>query len=284
MIGITFRRSFFRLLCTYAAFLLWLWFFAFLGTSLVWAHDPSPDPLREIAFEQKLNQQAPLNLTFQDESGKLVQLDAYFGDKPVILVFAYYECPNLCSVVLEELVDSLQALTFNIGDEFRVVTVSINPDDTSTLAAAKKQVALQRYARPGVESGWHFLIGEHTSIDQLAEAVGFQYAYDAKSDQYAHAAGIIILTPQGKISRYFYGLEYSPSDLRLGLVEASANKIGTFVDQMLLRCFEYDPVTGTYTPIVMNILRLAGLATVLTIGVSLWMMLRRGRRNNSSIQ
>jgi protein SCO1/2 len=234
--------------------------------------------LSEVAFEQKLNEQVLLDLVFRDETGKSVQLGDYFGQKPVILTLNYYNCPMLCPLVLEELITSLAKVPFTMGDQFNVVTVSIDPRETPELAAATKKKYIQRYDRPGVEEGWHFLTGEEISIQRLAQAVGFRYAYDAQSDQYAHPAGIIVLTPEGKISRYFYGLDYSPTDLRLGLVEASANKIGSLVDQVLLRCYHYDPVSGRYTLVVMNILRLAGLATVLILGAFTFMMFRHERR------
>lgn len=262
--------------------LLCLWFFALVAASPAQAHGPSADPLSEVNFEQKLNEQIPLDLAFRDEAGQAVQLDDYFGEKPVILVFAYYGCKTLCSVVLEELVETLRALKFDVGDQFGVVTVSLDPRDTSTLAAEKKAIQLEHYGRPGAAAGWRFLTGEHAAIDQLAGAIGFRYAYDAQLDQYAHPAGIVVLTPEGKISRYFFGLEYSPTDLRLGLVEASANKIGSFVDQVLLRCFQYDPVAGRYTPIVMNIVRLVGLTTALILGTSILVMLRWERRRKNS--
>ncbi|MBI1880891.1 MAG: SCO family protein [Chloroflexi bacterium] len=252
-----------------------------VAASPIQAHDPSAHPLSEVNFEQKMNEQVPLDLAFRDEAGQTVQLGDYFGEKPIILVFAYYGCKTLCSVVLEELVETLRALKFDVGDQFGVVTVSLDPGDTPALAAEKKAIQLEHYGRPGAATGWRFLTGEHAAIDQLAEAIGFRYAYDAQLDQYAHPAGIVVLTPQGKISRYFFGLEYSPTDLRLGLVEASANKIGSFVDQVLLRCFQYDPVAARYTPIVMNIVRLVGLTTALTLGTSILVMLRWERRRKN---
>ncbi len=277
-LGTFFHNSHLYYLCVRSFILLGLWFLALLGAGPAHAHDPSPNPLNEVAFEQKLNERVPLDLIFEDETGKSVQLGDYFGEKPVILVFTYYGCKNLCGVVREELVESLQALEFDVGDEFEIVTVSINPGDTPALATAKKGAIMQHYARPEAAAGWHFLTGEDSSIDQLAEAVGFRYAYDAELDQYAHPAGIMVLTPQGRISRYFYGLDYLPTDLRLGLVEASANKIGSLVDQLLLRCYNYDPVTGKYTLVVMNVLRMAGVTTVLILGTFMFAMFRRERR------
>lgn len=246
------------------------------------AHAPSADPLKEIDFEQNLNAQVPLELTFRDERGNLAPLRRYVNEKPVMLVFAYYECPNLCSLVLEEVTNSLKSLSFNVGDQFNVITVTIDPTETPAQATAAKAKYTERYDRPGVADGWHFLTGEHEFIDQLADVVGLKYTYDAEKDQYAHATGVVILTPQGKISRYLYGLDYSPRDLRLGLVDASANKIGSWVDQVLLRCYQYDPVTGRYTPLVMNIIRIAGLITVSVIGAVIFIMLKWERATSSA--
>jgi protein SCO1 len=225
-----------------------------------------------------LNAQVPLDLVFRDETGKGVQLGDYFGTKPVILDLAYYECPMLCPMVLDGLLSSLQGLPFNVGDQFNVLTVSFNPKDNVELAAAKKAAYVQRYSRPGATEGWHFLTGEHDAIQRLTQAVGFRYAYDAGQAQYAHATGIIVLTPQGQIARYFYGIEYAPGDLRLSLVEASANKIGSPLDQLLLFCYHYDPVTGKYGAAVVNIMQLTGLATVLALGVFIVLMFRREPR------
>ncbi|MBI1927913.1 SCO family protein [Candidatus Poribacteria bacterium] len=225
-----------------------------------------PDILREVGIDQRLNEQVPLDLVFRDETGKLVRLGDYFGEKPVILSLVYYECPMLCTLVLNGLLKSLRALSFDVGKEFNVVTVSFNPGETPTLAAAKKAEYIQHYSRPGTAEGWHFLTGQEASIQQLAQAVGFRYVYDAQKNQFAHASGIMVLTPQGRLSHYFYGIEYSPRDIRLSLVEASANKIGSPVDQLLLYCYHYDPTTGKYGVIIMNIIRLAGLGTVLALG------------------
>lgn len=246
-------------------------------TSALLANGSRPEALRNVGFEQKLNDQIPLYLRFRDEDGMEVKLERYFATRPVILMFMYYECPHLCPLVLDGLVRSLKGLSFTVGNEFDVITVSIDPREEPQLAAAKKREYLPRYDRPGAESGWHFLTGEHTSIKSLTHAVGFRYAYDAKTDQYAHASGIVILTPQGRISRYFYGIEHSARDLRLSLVEASANKIGSLVDQLLLFCYHYDPATGKYSLVVMNVLRLAGLGTVLGLGGLIVVLLRRER-------
>jgi protein SCO1 len=242
------------------------------------AQNTLPGPLRDVGFDQRLDVQVPLDLAFRDETGQFVQLADYFDEKPVILSLVYYECPMLCPLVLNGLLRSLRTLSFNIGEEFTVITLSFNPRETPALAAAKKETYLQGYARPRAETGWHFLTGEESAIQRLTQAVGFRYGYDATADQYAHASGIVVLTPRGKIARYFYGVEYAPRDLRLGLVEASANQIGSPIDQVLLFCYHYDPVTGKYGVLIMNVLRLAGLATVLSLGTFMIVMLRRERR------
>lgn len=240
-----------------------------------------PEPLRGVGIDQRLDGQVPLDLVFRDETGKAVRLGEYIGavpGRPTILALVYYECPMLCSLVLNGLLGSLKALSFNVGDEFNIVTVSFDPRETPALAAAKKKEYVRRYGRPGAAAGWHFLTGEEEAIRQLARAVGFRYAYDAKTDQYIHASGIMVVTPRGRLARYFYGIEYAPRDVRLGLVEASANRIGSPIDQVLLFCYHYDPVTGKYGLLIMNVLRLAGLATVLALGTFIAVMLRRDRR------
>ncbi|MGH7429016.1 MAG: SCO family protein, partial [Candidatus Methylomirabilaceae bacterium] len=198
------------------------------------------------------------------------------------LVPAYYHCRSLCPLALDGLVKSLRALSIGVGDQFAVVAVSIDPRDTPELAAAKKATYVQRYSRPAVADGWHFLTGTEASIQGLARSIGLRYARDAESDQYAHASGILVLTPRGRISRYFYGIEYSPRDLRLALVEASHNRIGSLVDQVLLRCYRYDPATGTYGLVIMNVVRLAGLATILALGSFIVAMVRREPRGQST--
>jgi protein SCO1/2 len=206
-----------------------------------------------------------------------VQLGQYFGSKPVILALVYYECPMLCTLTLNGLAGALKALSFDVGNEFEIVTVSFNPSETPALAAAKKQAYLARYGRPGAERGWHFLTGDEASIQQLTRAVGFRYTYVPEQKQYAHAAGITVLTPRGRIARYFFGVEFAPRDLRLGLIEASNNQIGTPVDQLLLYCFHYDPVTGTYGAVALNVVRLGGVITVLALVTFVTVMLRRER-------
>ena len=238
-----------------------------------------PSALRGVGLDQRLGDQVPRDLVFRDERGDPVSLDRYFGDRPVILALVYYECPMLCSLQLGGLVRSLRALTLNPAEDFEIVTISFDPGETPAVAAQKKAAYLERYARAGAESGWHFLTGAEESIQALTRAVGFRYAYDPETDEYSHAAGIVVLTPEGRISRYFYGIEYPARDLRLGLVEASGNRIGSFVDQALLFCFHYDPLEGKYNFAIMNGLRVGGLATVLILGGFVINALRRDRRN-----
>ncbi len=233
-----------------------------------------PADLQKVGIDQRLNEQVPLDLMFRDEAGKEVWLGDYFsGTKPVILSLVFYECPMLCNQVLNGLVGGLKAVPLNVGNDFNVVTVSFDPRETSELAARKKEIYMRQYKRAGASAGWHFLTGNEASIKQLTDAVGFRYTYDAASNQFAHASGIMILTPQGKISRYFYGIEYAPKDIRLGLVEASGGKIGSPVDKILLYCYHYDPATGKYAW-VMNVYRLGGAITVVCM-IALFFVLRR---------
>jgi protein SCO1/2 len=225
-----------------------------------------PSSLRGVGFDQRLDAQVPLDLTFHDEAGRTVRLEEYFTDRPVILVLAYFRCPMLCTQVLNGLVQAMLDMRLSPGKDFTVLTVSFDPSDTPAMAAAKKKTYLERYGRPGAEAGWHFLTGEESSIAPLTKAVGFRYHYDPTHDQFAHASGIMVLTPGGKVSRYFYDVHYSSRDLRLGLVEASENRIGTPVDQVLLFCFHYDPQEGRYGPAILNIVRLGGVVTLLSIG------------------
>ena len=234
-----------------------------------------PELLKDVGIDQKLNDTIPLDLTFQDEQGKTVELARYFGSKPVILTLVYYNCPMLCTEVLNGLDRVLKLIPMDIGKDFNVVTVSIDPTDRPVEGAAKQAMYAGMYGRPGAEQGWHFLTGEETQIRRLADAVGFRYAYDAESKQYAHASAIMILTADGKISRYFYGVQYPERDVRLGLVEASQGKIGSPVDQALLFCYHYDPHTGKYGLLVSRVLQLAALLTV-AIGAVLLFVLFRG--------
>lgn len=247
------------------------------------AHDNSrPAALREVAFDQKLDQQIPLGLKFRDETGNSVELGRYFGKKPVILNFVYYKCRDLCPLLLDGMVRTLRPLSFEIGNQFRVLTVSFDPHDNARLAAAKKRDFVQRYARPGAETGWHFLTGDETAIEKLTRAVGFRYHYDPQTGEFGHATGIVLVTPEGKTSRYYYGIEFSPRDLRLGLIEAASHKIGTPIDQLLLFCYHYDPVSGKYGLLITNVIKLAGGFTVLLLGGFVFVMLQRERSHNSA--
>jgi protein SCO1/2 len=241
----------------------------------------APAPLlRNVGIDQKLDGEVPLDLVFRDETGKAVELRQYFDSKPVILSLVYYECPMLCTEELNGLLSSLKNISLDVGKDFKVVTVSFNPREGAPLASAKKVMYTSIYGRPGAAACWHFLTGEQASIDQLTRAVGYRYIYDTASRQYAHATGIMILTPAGRISRYFYGIAFPPRDLRLGLVEASAERIGSAVDQLLLFCYHYDPKVGKYGLIISNVIRLSGLATVLVMGLFIFVMFRRERRTS----
>ena len=235
----------------------------------------APRELAHAGLEQKLDQQIPLDLAFRDETGKVVSLGESFGTKPVLLSFAYYHCPMLCPMVLDAIVRSLRPLAGTIGSEFNVVTIGIDPKETPAQAAQKKAKLLADYGRKGSENGWRFLVGEGDSVQKLAAAAGFNYEYDAKNDQFAHSAGIVILTPQGKISRYLYGIDYTPRDVQLSLVEASNGKIGTLADQILLFCYHYDPATGKYGVAAMTSLRIAGIATLLGLAGFVMTQIRR---------
>ncbi|MEP7187974.1 MAG: SCO family protein [Roseiflexaceae bacterium] len=248
------------------------------GSAPARAQSGGPDDLlNQIGFDQQLGAQAPLDLPFRDENGAAVQLGDYFGQKPVVLVLAYYQCPNVCSVALHQLSDALSRIAFDAGQQFNVVAVSIDPSETTATTAAKKAEILASYGRPADTGGWHFLFGAQQSIRQLAQTVGFRYAYDPIQHQFAHPIGNILLTPQGRISRYFYGLTYDPRDMRLGLIEASDNKIGSPIDQLLLRCYHYDPATGKYDLVIMDVIRLACVATVVFLGMLMLLMFRRDR-------
>lgn len=247
------------------------------------AHTALPPIFADVAFEQRLNEQVPLDAAFRDESGRAVTLRDYFGQRPVILVPVYYSCTTLCPLLLDGLARSLRPVSFEMGKDFTIVTMTINPRETPAQAAAKKDLAVRQYARPGVVEGWHFLTGEEASIRRVTQAIGFRYTYDAKTDQYAHAAGVVILTPQGRTARYFYGIDLPPRDLRLGLIEATEGRIGSPIDQVLLFCYHYDPLTGRYGLIIMNVIRLAGLVTVLILGAFIVVMLRRDRRTPSKV-
>ncbi|SPE50302.1 Electron transport protein SCO1/SenC [Verrucomicrobia bacterium] len=233
--------------------------------------------LAQIRFEQKLNSPVSATLSFQDEDGKPVRLGQYFGRKPLLLVLGYYECPMLCTLVLNGMVESAADMKWSIGQEFEVVNVSINPDETPALAAAKKRTYLKRYGRPAAVAGWHFLTGNDASIRQLADEVGFRYAYDPGSKQYAHPSGLVVLTPEGKVSRYLFGVTYSPKELYGALREASSNKVGSPIRQLILLCFRYNPITGKYSGLIIVVLRLLGAVTILGFLSLIVALVRRGR-------
>lgn len=242
--------------------------------------DSSATPPRlpgPVSIQQKLNAQVPLDLMLRDERGQIVRLGNYFRGKPVLLNFMYYRCPMLCSMVMEGISSALTELKFNVGDQFDVITVSIDPRDMPEQAAAKKEIYVKRYGRLGAVNGWHFLTAHESSIKRLTSDVGFQYAYDQQHDQFAHGTVLLVLTPQGRLSRYLYGFEYKPRDLRLALVEASAGKIGTATDQLLLLCYHYDAATGKYNRNAMNFVRAGGMATVVSLAAFIFVMIRRER-------
>jgi len=235
-----------------------------------------PPGLKNVGIRQNLSQPIPPGLVFQDDRGQSVRLGDYFGQKPIILSLVYYRCPMLCGEVLSGLEHSLRMMKFDVGREFDVVTVSFDPAETPEMAARKKAEFLRRYDRPVADRGWHFLVGRQDAIDRLTQAAGFQYEYDPKTRQFAHATAIMLLTPEGRIAQYYYGVEYPPKDLRLGLVEAGKGRIGSVVDQLLLYCYHYDPEKGKYSATVLAVLRLAAVATMLCLGTFIVLMIRRG--------
>ena len=243
-----------------------------------------PDALKGVGIDQKLDAQVPLDLNFRDEYGRTVALSTYFkSGKPVLLAPVYFRCPMLCTQILNGVASSLKAVSLDPGKDFEVVAFSFDPKDTSELAAAKKETYLRRYGRPGTANGWHFLTGDPENIAKLMDAVGFHYKYDPATDQYAHASGVMVITPGGRLSKYFYGVEYAPRDLRLGLVEASRSKIGSPVDRILLFCYHYDPATCKYGAVVMNIVRLSGgFFALIAGGFLLFLFRREGRRNKGA--
>jgi protein SCO1/2 len=243
-----------------------------------------PAPLREIGFDQNLNQQIPLDTTFRDESGRVVRLGDYFGSKPVVLAFVYYDCPMLCTQVLSAMASAMNVLSLDAGRDFEVVGVSFDPRETPAQAATRKAITLERYerpARPAAAAGWHFLTGDPPSIQRVTRAAGFRYAWDEPTQQFAHPAGVIVLTPDGRPARYLFGIEYGPRDLRLAIVEASEGKVGSAVDSFLLYCYHYDPMRGRYGFVVMRALRIAGAATVLALGSFVFIMVRREKKGLS---
>jgi len=240
-----------------------------------------PLAVQGVGIDQNLNAQIPLELNFKDENGQTVRLGSYFRGKPVVLALVYYECPGLCDLVLNGLSHTMEQTSLNVGSDYEVVTVSFNPKESWQLAHAKKANYIEKYQRTGAEAGWHFLTGDQDAITKLTQVVGFHYNWDPVAKQFAHASGIMVLTPEGKIARYFYGIAYKPRDFRLGLVEASANKIGSPADQVLLFCYHYDPTTGKYGMAITEITRALGTATVLALGAFVFIMLRRERLSHA---
>jgi protein SCO1/2 len=238
----------------------------------------APEALKKIGLEQRLGNQVPLDLPFKDEAGRDVKLGDYFGKRPVVLTLVYYECPMLCTQVLNGLSRAIGTMSFTVGKEYEIVTVSFDPGETPALARAKKAGYIKRYNRPGAERGWHFLTGSEASIERLTQAVGFKYVYDPASDQYAHVSGIMVLTPDGTMSRYFYGIEYWPRDLRFSLIDASDRKIGSPVDLLLLPCFHYDPSRARYSVSILQVLQGAGALTLVGIVAGVMILRRRERR------
>lgn len=250
-----------------------------------WAHTAGatqPGVPPDVSFDQRLGATVPLDGTFRSDDDQATTLRAAMAGRPAVLVMLYYKCTMLCPLLLDGMVRGLRELSFTAGREYQVIAVSINPKETPAIAAAKKRETLQRYSRPGAERGWSFLTGDEAAIRPLADAVGFRYAYDARHDEYAHPAGLVLLTADGRVARYFYGVEFPERDLRLGLVEAAQNRIGSPIDKVLLLCYHYDPLTGKYGLVIMNVIRLAGSATVVVLGSFVAVMLRRDRRSRAA--
>ncbi|MGE0131155.1 MAG: SCO family protein [Blastocatellales bacterium] len=240
-----------------------------------------PPVLKDVGIDQLLNNQVPLDLEFRDESGRTVKLAEYFKDKPVVLSLVYYNCPQLCTQVLTGLLGTLKTLPMTPGKEFVNLTVSFDPRETPEMAAAKKDNYLKRYNKPGAEAGWHFLTGDEAAIQALLKSVGFRVIWDPVTKQFAHASGIMVITPQGKVSRYFYGIEYAPRDLRFGVIDASAGKVGSLADQVILYCYMYDPTRGTYGLVVTRVLRIFAAMTLATL-VALFFYLRRKEKQKEA--
>lgn len=237
-----------------------------------------PPVLSDVRFDQRLNEQLPLATRFKDEEGRDVALGDYFGSKPVVLAFVYYECPMLCTQVLNGLTTSLTVLDETVGRDFDVVAISFDARETPALASGKKRSHLDRYKRPESAAGWHFLTGDEAAIKAVTSAAGFKYVWDAKTQQFAHPSGIIVATPEGKLSRYFFGIEYAPRDVKFALVESSAGRIGNAVDQLLLYCYHYDPATGSYGFVAMGAVRVGGALTVLALVGFVVISIRRDMR------
>ena len=252
-----------------------------LGTGLALGQPASmrPPVLKDVGIDQLLNNPVPPDLTFLDETGKTVRLGDYFGTKPIVLTLVYYDCPQLCNQVLNGLVGTLKTLPMEPNRDFIALTVSFDPKETPALAAAKRKEYLDQLRKPQVADGWHFLTGEESQIVALTRAVGFRYVWDPVTNQYAHASGIMVLTPEGRVSRYFYGIEYAPRDLRFGLLDASAGKIGSLADQIILYCYQYDPTRGTYSLVLMRVLRIfAGMTLLSVVGLIFFLWRQSSKR------
>jgi protein SCO1/2 len=234
-------------------------------------------PIKDVGFDQKLGDAIPLDLVFRDEAGKEVRLAQYFGKRPVVLSLVYFNCPMLCGMTTDGLVRSVRALRFDVGVDFEILSISFDPRETDEMASEKKRTVMAQYGRKSGPEGWHFLTGSAASVAALTSAVGFRYVWDAEQKQFAHATGITLLTPQGRIARYFFGIEYPAKDLRLALIEASEERIGNVVDQLLLLCYHYDPKAGRYTATVRNLVRGAGALTFVLLAGFVTIMLRRER-------
>lgn len=245
---------------------------------------PTAELIGSVGIEQHLGTQLPLDTVLRDEKGREVKLGDYFDRQPVVVMLVYFRCPMLCTQVLNGFLKSSQAIPLVIGRDYQVVTISFDPRETPDLAAEKKGSYVHAYRRDGADEGWHFLTGDQQSIDKLTKAVGFQYRFDPQSGQFAHASGIALATPDGRLSRYFYGIEYEPDDLRLGLVESSSGRIGSLVDQVLLLCYHYDPLTGKYGLVIAGVLRTAGALTVILVGGFLVAMFRFERRRTKLLR
>jgi protein SCO1/2 len=248
--------------------------------SLLSAQYAPPKITNGVGLDQKLNAPIPLDDTFRNEANQLVPLRTYFGDKPVVLTLVYYDCPGLCGVTMQDMAAALKRVSLTPGKDYDVVIVSIDPKETPSLAAAKKSSIGKEFNRAGFNAGWHFLTGTQESISRLAAAVGFRYHWDERSKQFVHATGIMVVTPEGKLSRYFFGVQYTAPDVRLALVEASHHKIGSPVDYFVLYCCPYDPATGRYTLAILSVLKIAGYLTMLGLGALIFYLIRGNPKQN----
>lgn len=242
------------------------------------ADGPMSSVKKRVGIDQKLDNQIPLDLVFTDEDGRQLPLRRFFNGKPVVLVPVYYDCPMLCGMILDGLTNSISNLRFSAGHEYEIVTFSFDPKDTPEKALAKKNTYVKRYGRPGASGGWHFLTADEATIRKLTDSIGFRYEYDEKTKQYAHGAAIVVATPEGKVSRYFYGIGYDAKDLRLGLVDASQNRIGSIADEIMLLCYSYDASAGKYTVMAMGAVRIGGALTLVALGTFMAIMLLRDRK------